>query len=125
MRIALSLGLVALFLTASMAGADDKDKPKYTTKEVMKLAHGKDKGMPSLLTKITDGKGTDEDKKKILELYEALAKNPTKGDAADWKKLNDAIITAAKDVVDGKEGSVAVLKKAAACGACHNGHKGK
>lgn len=119
MRIALSLGLAALFLTASYAGADD-EKPKYTIKEVMKQAN-KDK----LLNKVIDGKGSAEDKKKLLELYEAMAKNkPAKGDAENWKKLNDAIVAAAKDVVDEKEGGIAALKKTAAkCGDCHSAHK--
>lgn len=118
MRIALSLGLAALILTASYAGADDK--PKYTIKEVMKAAHGKDK----LLSKVTDGKASDEDKKKLLEYYEAMAKNkPAKGTSESWKKLNDAIVAAAKDVVDGKEGAVEALKKATKCGDCHPSHK--
>ena len=119
MRIALSLGIAALLLAAGYVGADDK--PKYTTKEVMKQFHGKGK----LLTKILDGKGTDEDKKKILEVYEEMAKNKTKGDADDWKKLNDAIVAAAKDVVDGKDGAIPALKKATTCSDCHTGHKGK
>lgn len=117
-RIALSLGLAAVLLAASYAGADDK--PKYTTKEVMKEAHGK----PKLLNKVLDGKATDDDKKKLLELYEAMAKNkPAKGDADNWKKLNDAIVAAAKDVVAGKDGSVDALKKATKCGDCHSAHK--
>lgn len=118
MRIALSVGLSLLFLVASFAGADDK--PKYTIAEVMKLAHKKG----GLLSKVTDGKATDEDKKKLLELYEAMAKcKPTKGDADNWKKLNDAIVTAAKEVVDGKEGAVKALKKATNCLDCHPTYK--
>lgn len=119
MRIALSLGLAALFLTAGFAGAEEK--AKYTIKEVMKITAGKDK----LLAKVTDGKGSDEDKKKILEAYEELAKNPApkKGDPANWKKLTEAIVVAAKDVVEGKEGSLEALKKATKCGDCHSAHK--
>jgi hypothetical protein len=118
-RIALSLGLAALFLTAGYAGAED-EKPKYTIKEVMKIAN-KEK----LLNKVVDGKGTAEDKKKILELYEAMAKNkPPKGDADSWKKTTEAIVAAAKDVVDGKDGSLDALKKVATkCGDCHKEHK--
>ena len=118
MRIALSLGLAALFLAAGIAGAAD-DKPKYTTKEVMKLAHG---AKEKLLHKVTEGKASDEEKKKLLELYEEMGKNkpkPGKGDAETWKKMNDAIITAAKGVVEGKEGSAEALKKATKCGDCH------
>lgn len=118
MRIALSLGLAALFLSAGYVGAQDA-KPKYTIKEVMKLAH-KEK----LLNKVTDGKGSTEDKKKILGLYEEMAKNtPAKGDKENWKKLNDAIVAAAKDVVEGKDGGIEALKKATKCGDCHSAHK--
>ncbi|MDB5335499.1 MAG: hypothetical protein JWN70_1118 [Planctomycetaceae bacterium] len=118
MRIALSLGLAALFLSAGFVGAEDA-KPKMTTKEVMKVI-GKDK----LLAKVTDEKGTDEDKKKILEVFEELAKNtPKKGDAENWKKLTTTIVAAAKDVVDGKEGAIANLKKVSKCGDCHSAHK--
>jgi hypothetical protein len=118
-RIALSLGLAALFLSAGFAGAEDA-KPKYTIKEVMKITAGKDK----LLAKVNEGKGTDEDKKKILEAYEELAKNtPKKGDAESWKKLTTAIVAAAKDVVEGKEGATDALKKATKCGDCHSAHK--
>lgn len=117
MRIALSLGLAALFLTASFAGAEDK--PNKTIKEVMKIV-AKEK----LLAKVTDNKGTDEDKKKLLEAFEELAKNkPSKGDPENWKKLTGTIVTAAKGVVEGKEGSIDALKKATKCGDCHSAHK--
>ena len=88
-----------------------------TIKEVMKVV-AKDK----LLAKVTDDKGTAEDKKKLLEAFEELAKNSPKegkGTPEEWKKLTAAIVVAAKDVVDGKEGSLATLKKTAACGDCH------
>ncbi len=120
MRIALSLGLAAVMLAAGYVGAEDP-KPKYTIKEVMKQTNGKP---AKLLNKVLDGKGTDDDKKKILELYEEMAKHKApKGDADHWKKLNDAIVAAAQDVVDGKEGGLAALKKAANCGDCHMAHK--
>lgn len=120
MRMTLSLGLAALMLAAGYVGAEDA-KPKYTIKEVMKQAHGKP---AKLLAKVLDGKGTDDDKKKILELYEEMAKNKApKGDADNWKKLNDAVVAAAQEVVDGKEGGIAALKKATTCGDCHSAHK--
>lgn len=117
MRIALSLALAALMITAGYVSADDK--PKNTIKEVMKKAH-KDK----LLNKVLDGKASDDDKKELLSLYEDMAKGtPSKGDADSWKKLNDAIVAAAKDVVAGKDGSTDALKKATKCGDCHSAHK--
>lgn len=119
MRIALSLGLLALFVSAGFLQADDDKKPKFTIKEVMK-EHKKDK----LRDKVTSGKASDEEKKKLLEMYEAMAANKApKGEPESWKKLNDAILAAAKDVVDGKDGSADALKKATACGDCHSAHK--
>ncbi|MDB5385673.1 MAG: hypothetical protein JWM11_1319 [Planctomycetaceae bacterium] len=117
MRIALSLGLLALFVTAGYLRAEDK--PKYTIKDVMKEC--KPKGV---IKKVLSGDSTDAEKKKVLELFEALAANkPSKGDAESWKKFNDPIVAAAKDVVDGKDGAVATLKKAANCSDCHAEHK--
>jgi len=117
-RIALSLSLVALFVSAGFLNADDK-KPKYTIKEVMK-EHKKGK----LRDTVLGGKASDEEKKHLLELYEAMAAGkPSKGEADSWKKLNDAIVAAAKDVVEGKDGAIDALKKATACGDCHSAHK--
>ena len=105
---------------AGIVGAQD-GKPKYTIKEVMKQATGRP---AKLLNTILDGKGTDDDKKKLLELYTEMAKNKApKGDADNWKKLNDAVVAAAKDVVDGKEGGIEALKKATNCKDCHSQHK--
>jgi len=114
----LMLGLFAAVVGFAPA-ADDDDKPKHTIKEVMKIAH-KD----GLLKKITDGTGTDDDKAKLLELYTELGKNaPPKGDKKNWEKLNTALVDAAKQVKEGKEGAIDALKKASACGVCHKAHK--
>src|SRR3569832_289315 len=111
-RIALSLGLLALFVTAGYLRADDK--PKYTIKEVMKEC--KPKGV---IKKVTMGEGTAEDKMKVLELVQALAAAKPKGELDNCMKFNDPIVAAAKDVVDGKDGAVAALKKAVNCSECH------
>lgn len=113
MRNFVSMGLAVALMSAGLLWADDKDKPKYTTKEVMKLAH-KEK----LLNKVMEGKASDDEKKKLVELYEAMAANkPPKGDADNWKKLNDALVDAAK------KADADALKKASNCGACHSAHK--
>ena len=110
---------VVLACAFAVSQADDKDKPKYTTKEVMKKAL---KG--PLHKKVVGGKASDAEKKELHELYVALSKNkPKKGDAASWKKLTGALVSAAKDAVDGKDGAAAKLKKAGNCAACHKAHK--
>ena len=93
-----------------------------STKEVMALHKGKD----SLVSKITAGKGTDEDHKKILAAYEFLAtQKPPMGDEASWKAKTAALVAAAKDLVEKKAGAADSLKKASDCKACHSVHKGK
>jgi len=111
----MAFGWLAL---SALTQAED-EKPKHTTKEVMKLAH---KG--GLMKKVADGKATEEEKKQLVELYTSLAGNkPKKGDAAAWKEKTDAVVAAAKDAAAGKEGAGALLTKAANCMGCHSAHK--
>jgi hypothetical protein len=90
-------------------------------KDVMGMAH---KGKDSLLSKITAGKGTDEDHKKLLTMYEALATfKPPMGEEKSWKEKTDALIAAAKELVEKKAGAADKLKAASNCKACHSVHK--
>jgi hypothetical protein len=125
MRSGLRIGVTAL-LTAAFAGmtvlgaADDK--PKYDIETIMNKAHDKDDG---LLKKVLGGKADDAQKKELLELYTELSKNkPDKGSKDSWKEKTGALVSAAKEVVGGKETGVANLKKAANCKGCHDVHKG-
>ncbi|HBH50265.1 MAG TPA: hypothetical protein DDY91_00055 [Planctomycetaceae bacterium] len=105
--------LVAL----SPVAADDK--PKISIKDAMK-EHKKG----GLKDKVLEGTATPEEKKKLADLYVEMAKNkPPKGTDDSWKKLNDALIKASKEIVDGKPTGVEDLKKAVNCGACHSAHK--
>jgi hypothetical protein len=116
----LTLGLAA---GLGMFQAADEAKPKYDIEEIMEKAHKPPKN--SLLVQVKTGKANAEQKKQLLELYQELAKNkPEKGELKDWQKRTNALVQAAKDVVDGKEGSLTELGKAANCGACHKLHKG-
>lgn len=113
--------LIAVGFGLGVFQAAFEDKPKYTIPEVMKTAHA---GKDALLKKVGAGTASKEDKEKLVELYTALGQNkPPKGDDKDWKKRTDALLTAAKDVLAGKEGSADQLKKAANCMGCHNAHK--
>ena len=112
MRNLFALGLTAVVFAAGFAIA--ADEPKYTIKEVMKATMGKDK----LVSKVVDGKATDDEKKSLVEYAEALAAGkPKKGSDESWKKLTEAFLEAAKKA-DGK-----ALKEAANCSACHKEHK--
>jgi mono/diheme cytochrome c family protein len=102
--------------------AEDEPVP---IKEVMKKAHvGAAK---SLLSKVAAGKGSEEDKKALLALYEALAKNkPPKGDEDEWKTRTSAMVKAAKAAVDGdKDAGKELAKISRSCAACHAAHKPK
>ena len=117
--LALTLGLVGMTLSA-----DDKKDAKFTIKEVMKKAHA---GKDALAKKIAAGDGSKEDKEILVELYTALAANkPPKGDEKGWKERADALLKAAKEVQEGKDGAADKLKKLiepTACMSCHKEFK--
>ncbi|HUE70283.1 MAG TPA: hypothetical protein VMP01_05285 [Pirellulaceae bacterium] len=112
------MGGLALLLNLNSRAEDDK-KP-VAIKEVMKVCM---KG--GLCKTVASGKATDEEKKKLLAMFEDLAKNkPPKGDEENWKKMTGALVEAAKACVEGKEGAGESLGKAANCMGCHKAHKG-
>jgi hypothetical protein len=103
-----------------LMGAAFQDK---SVKDVMQTAN---KGKDSLWAKVTAGKGTDEDSKKLADLYEALTKaKPPQGDEKSWTAKTSTLAAAAKDLVDKKPGAMDKLKAAGDCKACHSLHKPK
>ncbi len=116
-------GALLLGLAVGLAFVRADDAPKYSIKQVMDMAH---KGKSSIFNKVKSGDATDADKKKLVELYTALAADhPKMNDDDDWKTRTEAMVAAAKEVEAGKDGGVDALKKAAACGDCHELHKPK
>ena len=108
------------WMVAAMSGLA-QDKPKYTTKEVMQKAH---KG--GLMKKVSEGKATADEKKQLIEFYEALAANkPPKGDEAEWKVKTSAILAAARAAAEGDEAVAKKLSDTVKCMECHQAHKGK
>jgi hypothetical protein len=115
--------MTAWYSTAAQKDDKDKDKPKYTIKEVMKKAHA---AKDALIKKVQAGDATKEETKELLAMYKALAANkPPRNDDEDWKKRTKALVDAAQAVVDGKKDAPEKLKKAADCKGCHDNHKGK
>lgn len=111
----LTMGVAAAFFTQAA------EKPKYTTEEVMKTLH---KGKESLGKKVSDGNGTKEDFKKLLEYYPSLILNePSKGDAASWKTKTTALLKATQALDKGTPGALDQFKEAVNCKACHSVHK--
>ena len=92
---------------------------KKTVKEVMKIAH-KD----GLHKKILEGKGTDEDKRQLLDLYIDLVEGePKKGDKAAFQMQAGAAMMSAAKLVLGREGAIDELKKTSDCKSCHDQFK--
>lgn len=114
---AIVFGLVLAFNLSS--NGEQEGKP-VAIKEVMKTCM---KG--GLCSKVAKGKANDEEKKKLVAMFEDLSKNkPPKGDEESWKKKTAALIEAAKACAEGKEGAGEALGKAANCMGCHSAHKG-
>ena len=105
-------------------GKDGKDKPgaakpKYTIKQVMKVAH-KD----GLLKKVVGGKATDKERLQLLDLYVAMYEGkPKKGKPESWTKLAGDVVAATAKVVLKHKGAEAKLKEATNCKGCHKPHK--
>jgi hypothetical protein len=113
---ALSLLLVA----TSLALRADEEKKPVAIKEVMKVCMKE-----GLCKKVADGQASEEETKKLLAMFEDLAKNkPKKGDADSWNTKTGALVAAAKLAVEKDAGAGAKLKEAANCKACHDAHKG-
>jgi len=112
--VVVAFGWVVIGVTSKA----QETKAKYTIKEVMKNAHGKGK----LRDKVTSGMASDEEKKQLVEYYEALAANkPPKGDEASWKEKTSELLAAAKAAAAGDDSKLKAVK----CMDCHQAHKGK
>jgi hypothetical protein len=125
--VKLFLGAALIMGVAIGAGSraadkdDKKDDKKPTVKEIMKLAHEEKVG---LLFKAKDGTIKDDEKKKLVAAYVALADTkPSKGDEEMWKKITSAIAKAAKDYGDGKDEKAEALTKTLQCRSCHQTYR--
>jgi cytochrome c556 len=112
--------LLLLSVVGTEASAQD-EKPKYTISQVMKVVHHQTKG---LLGKVIKGTADDADKKKMLEMYESLAKSkPPAGEIKNWEKRTGDLVSAARLVVNGDPAGIGALKKAVNCKTCHDTFK--
>jgi hypothetical protein len=113
-----SAGFLLTRATVEVRGQGDA--PKYTIKEVMTKAHGKN----NLVKKLALGTATEEDKKNLIEYYEALTKNkPPRGDLNAWTQRTETLLAAAKVAVKGNKADFPRLRKAVDCDTCHAQHK--
>jgi hypothetical protein len=125
-RVAAIVLLFALgcFADTEARKADGKTEDN-TIAEIMLKAHQPGRSARRALDqRVIDGRSSEEEKKKLLGLYEALARSkPPKGSEKDWKKRTEAIVEAARAVVKGEEGAAKKLSKALDCKACHERHR--
>jgi hypothetical protein len=113
--------MTAWYSTAAQKDDKEKDKPKYTIKQVMKKAHA---AKDALLKKVQSGDASKEEMKELLAMYKSLEVNkPPRGEEADWKKRTKALVDAANAAVEKKKDASDLLKKAADCKGCHDLHK--
>lgn len=116
------IGLAVILAIAGTALGFAAEDKKYTVKEVMKVAHGG--GQNSLLAKVKGGTASDADKAKLVEVYSSMPNGkPKKGDAAEFKKMGEAMVEAAKAAKAGDSDWKAKLNKATNCKACHDSFK--
>ena len=116
----LVVGTSALVVRATAEGSGPA--PKYTTKEIMQLAHKKLKLFP----KVVKGEATETEKLKLLELFVWLRENdPPKGKKAAWDRRCNDLLAATCKVILGYKGAEKKLKQVSSCGGCHKPHKGK
>jgi hypothetical protein len=115
------LAILTVAVVAGVSAFRAADEPKYKIKDVMKKCMA---GKDALCKKVAMGKGTDEDKKTLVEYFTALSQNkPPKGEEASWKTKTKALVDAATEVAKGTEGADKKLSMAANCMACHAAHR--
>ncbi len=94
------------------------DEPK-SIKAVMKEAMKN-----GLAKKVAEGKASDEEKMKVLNLLIDLVENEApKGDATEWKMMAGTAMMNAAKVVVGREGAGEAFGKSIDCKACHDKFK--
>lgn len=89
-------------------------------KQVM-AQHKKD----GLLDKVLNESSDEADRRKLVELYEFLVTAPPlKGDAKSWRQRTNALLNAARKMVQSQDETTLLgLKNASNCRACHSMHR--
>lgn len=96
-------------------------KPAMTSEQIMEEGF---KGKTSLAARLSEDKGTQADKMRMVYLTQQLALNtPPKGDAANWSKLTKDLNLAAVALESNAPGALSTWKAAVNCKQCHSAHK--
>lgn len=116
-----TISMLATIAFNSFAAGDKKEDSNIS--KTMK-AHFK--GDTSDIKKAAKGELSKDEVAKLVTAVKALSsEKPPEGDAADYKKKNDALVAALEKLASGAEGAGAAVKEAANCKACHDAHKPK
>jgi hypothetical protein len=120
------LGLLALLVSGG-SGAfradDDRGERGEGIERIMKRAF---RGDDSLVKKGVTGKASKAEQQRLLEMMVELSRErPPHGTMDSWKEKTDALVDAAKDLVNNVDGAPDRLSAASACKACHRVHAGR
>lgn len=91
----------------------------FTISQVMQLAHEN-----RLYRQLFKQPVQPEVAERLTLLYSSLPLNdPPKGEEEGWQKRSNALVSAAKKVIDGDEDGPGAFKKAVNCNSCHGRHR--
>ncbi len=124
MRAVKQLGLAIVVLAASAgwyASRADDDSRMVVIAAMRRVFTGQD---PPLVVKAAAGDASEVEKQRLLKVLTGLADTqPDHGSLDSWKAKTGALVAAAQDLIDGKEGAGQRLRAASNCRACHQAHR--
>jgi hypothetical protein len=122
-RLGLAIVVLAVAAGWNANRAADDDSQAVIIAAMRRVFTGQD---PPLVYKAAAGQAGETEKKRLLTVLTGLAKTQVDhGDADAWKARTAALVEAAQDIVDGKDGAGVRLRQAADCKACHQAHRAK
>ncbi|HVS37747.1 MAG TPA: hypothetical protein VMS17_19450 [Gemmataceae bacterium] len=117
-----ALAVIALAFSAGWYSTRaDEDSRMVVIAAMRRVFSGQD---PPLIQRVAAGDANEIEKQRLLKVLTGLANTqPERGSLESWKAKTSALLAAAQDVVDGKEGAAQRLREASNCRACHTVHR--
>lgn len=117
-----------VLVSGGSLAAQQQKKPdppgSHPVKDIMLKTH-KEKG--ALVFLVRDMESTDDDNKKLLEVYKKLSTlKPPTGDPKSWTSRTSAVIAALQDLIDKKPDAKQATEKVRQvtdCKGCHDAHR--
>jgi hypothetical protein len=126
MRSVKRIGLAFVVLAASAGwypSRGDDDSRMVVIAAMRRVFTGQD---PPLVVKAAAGDANEIEKQRLLKVLTGMANTqPEHGSAESWKAKTTALVAAAQDLIDGKDGAGGRLRAASNCRACHAIHRFK